>query len=164
MTSSSTLNAFRFTLSYAQLLVADIDDIEMANIPHPGMNHPAWILGHLILVADMGAKLLGEEQILDASWMEKYGPGSTPVSDRSAYPSKDELLTTMKEIYQRTEQFAAAAEDAVLEAKNPTPIFPQQFPTLGDLLTHVLTTHPATHLGQLSAWRRCLGKGPVLGL
>jgi len=36
-------------------------------------------------------------------------------------------------------------------------------PTRGDLLAHILTTHEATHLGQLSAWRRQLGFPPVRG-
>ena len=30
--------------------------------------------------------------------------------------------------------------------------------TVGDLVAHLMTTHLATHLGQLSAWRRLQGK------
>jgi len=32
------------------------------------------------------------------------------------------------------------------------------------LITHLMTTHAALHLGQLSAWRRAIGKGAVLGV
>jgi hypothetical protein len=37
-------------------------------------------------------------------------------------------------------------------------------PTVGDLLAHLMTTHEAAHLGQLSAWRRLLGLPGVLQL
>jgi hypothetical protein len=33
--------------------------------------------------------------------------------------------------------------------------------TVGHLVGHLLTTHFATHLGQLSAWRRLAGFAPV---
>ena len=33
----------------------------------------------------------------------------------------------------------------------------RHLPTVGDLLAHLLTTHSAYHLGQLSTWRRAAG-------
>src|SRR3954465_416435 len=32
------------------LLVADLPDADLARQPAPGMNHPAWILGHLAIL------------------------------------------------------------------------------------------------------------------
>lgn len=160
----SILNAFRFTQQYASLLMDDIDDSEMTKLPHSGMNHPAWILGHLALVADLAAKLLGEEMSTDDAWMQTYGPGSIPVDDRGTYPSKLELLQKFKSTCERAESLASGASSDQLAAENETPFFPEQFPTVGDLLTHLLTTHAAMHLGQLSAWRRAVGKGSVLGI
>jgi hypothetical protein len=42
-------------------------------------------------------------------------------------------------------------------------IFPQHFPTVADMIAHLMTTHPCVHLGQLSAWRRYYGLPSVLG-
>ncbi|TWT55466.1 DinB superfamily protein [Thalassoglobus neptunius] len=158
------LNAFRFTKSFAHLLAADIDDREMAQIPHPGMNHPAWILGHVALGADLVAKLLGEPTLTDEEWLRVYGPGSTCSEDRSVYPTKSSLLTKLDDVYEAVEKMIAAATPAQLSAPNATPFFPEQFPTTGDLIVHLMTTHASMHLGQLSAWRRCVGKGSVLGV
>lgn len=159
-----TLTVFRFTLFYADKLVADIDDADMTLIPHPGMNHPAWILGHLALGADLAAKLLGQEMATGPRWMVTYGPGSKLVAERDKYPSKSELLDTLRRCYERAATLAAGTTPEQLAAPNQTPFFPVQFPTVGDLLTHILSTHPAAHLGQLSAWRRCVGKASVLGV
>ncbi len=159
-----TLTVFRFTLFYADKLVADIDDADMTVIPHPGMNHPAWILGHLALVADLVAKVVGQPMQTGTRAMVTYGPGSKPEADRSRYPSKAELLSDLQRYSERAIALASSATSAQLNAPNQTPFFPAEFPLMGDLLTHMLSTHPAAHLGQLSAWRRCVGKGSVLGV
>ncbi|MDB4731709.1 DinB family protein, partial [bacterium] len=116
------------------------------------------------LAADLAASLLGEEMGTDDAWMQTYGPGSTPVDDRGTYPSKAELLQKLESTCERAESLAIGASQDQLVAANETPFFPKQFPTVGDLLTHLLTTHAAMHLGQLSAWRRTVGKGSVLGI
>jgi hypothetical protein len=96
--------------------------------------------------------------------MKTFGPGSVPVEDRSAYPTKAELVDTMRKTHARAIELLEAATVEELAAPNQTPFFPQQFPTVGDLATHLVTTHAAMHLGQLSAWRRCVGKDSVLGI
>jgi len=162
--ADSTIVAFRFTLRYAELLVADIDDDQMAVQPHSGMNHPAWVLGHYALGADFVAQLLGQPLLTDDDWMAMFGPGSTPTTDRTVYPSKDALLDTARKTHARAIELMTHATPEQLAAPNATPFFPEVFPTTGDLLTHLLTTHGALHLGQLSAWRRSVGKSAVLGI
>ncbi|MEZ6059450.1 MAG: DinB family protein [Planctomycetaceae bacterium] len=161
----SVITAFHFTRRYCELLLADIDDAQMTNLPHPGMNHPAWIVGHVALAADLGAQLLGEDMATDEAWMAMFGPGSTPVDDRSKYPSKADLLAMVTRTYDRLLDLLEAADpETTLLQPNQTPFFPDQFPTTGDLLTHLMTTHAMLHLGQLSAWRRCAGLNSVLGI
>lgn len=41
------LHAWNLNLGYAKRLVADIPDDKMAIQPAPGINHAAWVLGHL---------------------------------------------------------------------------------------------------------------------
>lgn len=158
------LAVFRFTRFYAEKLVADLHDDEMTRLPHPGMNHPKWVLGHLILGADFIPKLLSEPMATDEAWMELFGPGSTPTDEPGRYPPKAALLAKLAEVYERGATLAAQADPRRLALPNRTPFFPEQFPTMGDLLTHLLSTHAAAHCGQLSAWRRCVGKASVLGV
>jgi hypothetical protein len=165
MTDRETiLTAFRFTLMYAEKLAADLADDELARLPQPGMNHAAWVLGHVALGSDFVALLLGKPMVTDKAWMATFGPGSTPVGDRAAYPSKDKLLATMRTTLAKAIELLAQATPAQLDAPNETPFFPAEFPTVGALVTHLMTTHAALHLGQLSAWRRALGKPAVLGV
>jgi hypothetical protein len=165
MTDRETiLAAFRFTLEYAEKLAADLSDEELTKLPHPGMNHAAWILGHVAIGSDFVAILLGQPTTTDKTWMAKFGPGSTPVSDRAEYPSKKELLATMRSTHARAIDLLSQATADHLNAPNETPFFPTEFPTIGALIAHLMTTHAALHLGQLSAWRRVLGKGAVLGV
>jgi hypothetical protein len=165
MTDRETiLAAFRFTLGYAEKLAADLSDEELAVQPHAGMNHAAWTLGHVALGSDFVALLLAAPTVTDKRWMATYGPRSMPVSDRSRYASKDELLATMRTTHARAIELLAAATAEQLAGPNETPFFPVEFPTVGALITHLMTTHAALHLGQLSAWRRALGKGSVLGV
>jgi hypothetical protein len=42
-----------FLTQYCGMLMADIADERMAEEPLPGVNHPAWILGHLAVSADL---------------------------------------------------------------------------------------------------------------
>jgi hypothetical protein len=158
------LTAFRFTLTYAEKLAAELGDEELAALPHPGMNHAAWVLGHVALGSDFVALLLGQPLFTDEAWMATFGPGSTPVSDRAAYPSKDKLLATMRTTHARAIELMSQATGAQMDAPNATRFFPAQFPTVGALIIHLMTTHAALHLGQLSAWRRALRKGSVLGV
>jgi hypothetical protein len=37
----------------------------------------------------------------------------------------------------------------------------ERFGTVGAFLTYILLAHPQSHLGQVSAWRRCMGLGPA---
>lgn len=165
MTERETiLAAFHFTLVYAEKLTADLADEELARLPHAGMNHAAWVMGHVALGSDIVALLLGQATLTDQGWMATFGPGSTPVSDHAKYPSKDELRETMRRTHARAIELLAQATAEQLDAPNPTPFFPTEFPTVGALITHLMTTHTALHLGQLSAWRRALGKNAVLGV
>jgi hypothetical protein len=165
MTDRETiLAAFRFTLGYAEKLAADLADVELARLPQPGMNHAAWVLGHVALGSDFVALLLGQAMVTDEAWMATFGPGSMPVGDRAVYPSKSQLLATMRTTHARAIELLSQATAEQLDAPNETQFFPAEFPTVGALITHLMTTHAALHLGQLSAWRRALGKCAVLGV
>src|SRR5262249_23610492 len=92
---------YAFTHSYCHKLADDLDDARLATQPAPGVNHPAWILGHLAIATDGALRCLGEPGVCPPEWAKLFGPGSTPVTDRAAYPSKAELLAVLDAGHER---------------------------------------------------------------
>ena len=157
---------YAFLLDYARKLVEGVEDDRFAVEPAPGMNHPAWILGHLAICTDLALKQLGKPARCPEGWMELLGPGSKLQADRSAYPGKAELLNALAEGHEHVAHAASEADPSAMDEPHQVPIrFVRQWiPTVGVLVTHLMTTHEATHLGQLSAWRRAQGMPGVLQL
>lgn len=153
---------FALMFDYTRRLTADLTDADMTHVPVPGMNPPGWLLAHLALSADMAAKVVGAETSCPADWVPWFGPHSTPLAEGAPTPRKNELLSLIETTYARVN---SALEKGVaadkLAAPNPIEFIRGVLPTAGDLLAHLLTTHVATHLGQLSAWRRAAGKKAV---
>lgn len=157
---------YAFVLYYVRQLTDGIDDADMAVQPAPGMNHPAWILGHLAACTDYAAMMLGQEKQCPEAWHKLFGPGSALTADRAAYPSKAELLDALAAGHEHISAAAPNADPQRMEKPHPVKIafLKSRIDSTGDLLSHLMTTHPASHLGQLSAWRRIRGMPGVLTL
>jgi hypothetical protein len=158
------LTLYAFTLAMCEQLVADIPQDEMERQPATGVNPPAWILGHLAICTDYALQLMGRPMRMPQTWHEEFGPGSNPLPQKHAYPSRDELMTALRTGHAEVTAAVATVEPQKLSAPNPLTNFPfltQTLPTAGDLLAHLLTTHEAAHLGHLSNWRRQTGRKPL---
>jgi len=147
-------------------LVDGIDDAHFADQPFPGSNHPAWIIGHLAICTDYVLDLLGKPKAMPPGWHTQFGPGSTVVADRAAYPSKAELMDALAGGHAAAGAAAAEAPAARLDEPTPVPLqfLQENIPTVGAMLLMLLCTHEGVHLGQLSAWRRQHGLPGVLAL
>ncbi len=152
---------FAFQLRYIEALVADLSEAEMTAQPAPGMNHPAWLLGHLAWAADFVPALLGGASSLDEEWSARFGARSRPIANAELYPDKATLLETLRTTHTAASQILPAITPQILALPFPEPGFRSVMPTIGDGLFHILTTHEATHTGQLSAWRRALELPPA---
>ena len=154
------ININQVLLQYGRMLTEDVPGERFAEQPLPGVNHPAWILGHLALTGDSAVRLLGGKKSLDESWKALFGAGSQPSSSRGDYPSKEVLLQVLQERYEQVCRLAGDARAEDLARPNPTPLR-QGLPTIGDAVAFLLTGHPGLHLGQLSIWRRMVGFAPL---
>lgn len=114
---------YRFVLHYCRLLTSDLPDEQLAVQPVPGINHAAWILGHLAIGTDSAARLLGERPACPPEWREKFGPGSVVVTERSAYPTKTELLAAIEAGHARVAQAVANVSADRLSRPHPFPFF-----------------------------------------
>ncbi len=147
---------------YVKKLVADVSDEGMCSQPIPGitLNHPAWTLSHLTPYPPMLAAMVKGEPFKDAI-DSPFAKGSSPSSNPRDYPNKEQILADYLLAH---DTLATALQDAKPEALSaPTPLarWQQRFPTIADALLYVGISHEATHLGQLSAWRRAGGRPPI---
>jgi hypothetical protein len=151
----------QFLVKYCHLLTADIAEERMAEQPMPGVNHPAWILGHLAVSAEMIVNRLGGDKFLPEKWGDLFKPGSSPCTVRGNYPCKAELLKGLEDAFARARETACGASEEALATPTPNPRMQQGLPTLGDVAAFILTGHLGVHLGQLSMWRRMTGLAPL---
>jgi DinB superfamily len=153
-------------LGYCKLLTNDVDDAKFADLPAPGVNHPAWILTHLAICTDFAARLLGEPTRCPKEWHQRCGPGSSVSADRSFYASKQELIAALEAGQKCVSDAAGRATEAVLIRPHGVELafVKNTFPTVGDLVAHLMTTHTGFHLGQLAMWRRMTGMQGVLAI
>ncbi len=148
------------TVEYAKQILSDVDDSSMCQQPL-GLNHPAWLLMHLSTAADYASNLLGGQGVCPSDWNEKADTKKPLTQNRSDYPSKAELLKTFEDAFRHAANLYQAATEADLSKPQKLGFFEEALPTVGDMATFLLVAHTNLHLGQLSAWRRATGKGPL---
>ena len=146
---------------YLHGLIADIEPAEMTHQPAAGMNHPAWILAHLAATAGELVSLLGGQSPVPGDWSGRYGHGSKLSDNPDDYPDRQTLVKTYDAAHEAMLTAIGAATGEVLQRPTPIEDLRQMLPTLGDAVVFMATAHEATHLGQLSAWRRAAGRAPL---
>jgi uncharacterized damage-inducible protein DinB len=148
------------TIAYAKQILADIDDASMCQQP-AGLNHAAWILTHLATAADYASSILGGKGVCPPNWSE-ICDGKKPLSqNRSDYPTKSELLETFEAAYRNAAELFENTSEQKLNEPHKLGFLETELPTNADMATFLILSHSNLHLGQLSAWRRAMGKGPL---
>ena len=150
------IKVLRFMQGYGDDLMADVQDSELCRQPVAGMNHPAWILGHLAVAADHHATYAGASPEL-GSWYERYDFGSELSGSPADYPGKEELLQAWHAANDRYIAAVSTADPRDLAGPTQGPLA-RGLPQVSDFLTFSMTAHTSLHLGQLSAWRRAMSK------
>ena len=150
---------YGFNLMRAETLVKDLSAEQMVEQPNGVINHPAWSLGHLVVWANNLGSMLGLESRLPDGWDKTFATGETPSSDVSAYPSKDEILGALREQHSRNTEALKSADLESWAKPHPYVKTLPYFPTVGDMITFLMTAHEMNHVGQIAAWRRAMGLG-----
>ncbi|UCF06552.1 MAG: DinB family protein [bacterium] len=157
MMITELIHTFESTVKYVEQSVADLSEQQMVEQPSGVPNHGTWTLGHIIHSCQGVAAELGAENWLPDDWESVFGYGSTPSSDLSSYPEKSEMLTLLTDAANRLRRIILASNDSVLSKSLPD----DTLPTMGHLLMQVVVAHTAYHAGQLTVWRRAIGKQSV---
>lgn len=151
------LHTFDGTLAFMEQSVADLSEQQMVEQPAGVPNHAAWTLGHVIVSCQGIAAELATGPWLPDDWEALFGYGSTPLPDRSRYPSKAELLAALADAASRLRHILLAADPSALNRSLPD----DTIPSMRHLLLQVVVAHTAYHAGQLAVWRRAIGKESV---
>jgi hypothetical protein len=155
------LHSYGLVLDYLHRLVADLDEQQMVRQPSGIVNHPAWVIGHLIYSCQAIGGEVGLPPWLTEDWTRCFGTGSAPIADPSAYPTKAELLHALDDARTRLADRLATVGEAGLNEPLPDKEHRDTFPTVGHAVLHILVVHTAMHVGQVSVWRLAAGLPPV---
>jgi hypothetical protein len=157
------LTLYKFTLNYLRLLAADLDDAQLGVAPFEGANPPVWILGHLAVATDYAGRMLGQKPACPREWHKQFGPGSKPADLSEPLPTKADLMTAIEQGCNRVTEAVPTADAEAMNQPHAVEILKTTvLKTNGDVVAHLMTTHPMFHIAQLSACRRKSGKGPIV--
>ncbi len=153
---------WRRNRDYALRLVADLTDAQMLAQPIAGrrINHPAWILSHLIVYAPIAAALLRGDGFTDPM-DHRHGQKSEVSDDPSEYLARAALIEEFLRTHDQTQAALEQTTDLILSSPNPLERWRAQHPLAGHMVVTLMVKHEAFHLGQLSAWRRGMGLARV---
>jgi hypothetical protein len=151
------IQLYRFSQNYLERLVADLSDEQLTYSPIVGLNTPAWVIGHLTYTTDYLLKLLQQPITYQDDWKKIFGASSKPGDVPANFFSKAAYLKEFTTASERLLAAVSATPADVYAQPNPLMKPGSYFTTIGILTSHILTTHVAVHLGQISAWRRVCG-------
>jgi hypothetical protein len=154
-------------LMYGRLLVEDIPAEHFCLLPRANMNHPAFLLGHITLTTDRALVAIGRPElgVAPEGYAELFENGRECVDVAGRYPSKDEMVAYYGQRHEQAMEALRRTGEQVFQRENPAPgRLREMFPTTGAMVNFAVNCHHMGHLGQISAWRRVMGMGPVLNV
>ena len=160
----SHLASFAFNNDLLRQMVAQIDPADADLDPTGHHKTPRWQVGHLLTGDLFAAAYLALElpgPSLD-DLMPVYGPGSKPSDVPDGGHSMADLLDA-KTAIERPLAEAVRKADAgdYQEPHGFEPLTGGALVTKQDMITHLLNSHFALHLGELAIWRRSRGIPPL---
>ena len=151
-----------FMVDYLERLVSDLDETDLDFQPFDDFNPPRWILGHLAINNDYALRILGDRFQCPKEWHRSFARGTPSTSRPLAVPSKDPLMERIRTGFRQVCKLTEAADLETMRQPHNVPFLKEtSIKTIGQVISHLMTTHLATHVGQLSAWRRATRRPPV---
>ena len=154
-----------YTLGYAEQLAADIPADRWNDHGMDGMNHPAFLYGHLAIYPNkVLAGFLGRADLVvpcpfDEAPLEQ---GQECLADAALYPTKDVVMPYFKERYETVLGILPDIAPEIFAMPNPLGGgFAERLPTCGAAVNFMMNNHIMMHAGQVSHWRRAIGLGSL---
>jgi hypothetical protein len=165
-------NAAQFSIMYAESLLKGVTREHFARFAVVNgqvvrSNHPAFVLGHLNLYTSRVMTMLALPEgntARPAGWEALFKAGVECADDPQGtlYPAMETLVDFYFASHKTAIDAVRQASDETLQRPNPAEgRFKELLPTVGGAVNFLLTGHPMSHLGQVSAWRRMIGLPPA---
>ena len=163
------VRCFRFNIKLLRGKFASLDAAHLDAAPVDGLKAPRWVLGHLAEGHFYLVNLLGlaDQHPFPDDWMKAFAPGTPSLrpyglDDNADMPPADGLLDYIN----ATEQPIVDAASSVAPGSYGDPhgidfLYSTGIETQADLIAHLLASHYAFHLGQMSIWERMNGQSPA---
>ena len=172
-TTTSTAQTITRTLvrtkELADALLAGVTAEQFARFPVAdgkpiNTNHAAFVFGHLSIYPKMILGILGVESDFEnpAKFDDLFMHGVDCQDDPNGniYPAMDEIVNHFRAAHETVTKVIQELDDEVLNAPFTGDDWYVEFAqTPAALMIFMLHDHYMFHLGQLSAWRRCMGLG-----
>lgn len=130
-------------------------------------NHPAFVYGHLSIYPARVLEFIGKDASAvrpSERYLELFNQGKACEDDPNGtiYPSMEEIVARYMAGHDAVASVIAEVPDEVFGRELPHEGMRSRFPTIGAFTTFLLASHTMMHLGQVSAWRRCMGLGSAM--
>ena len=163
------ITCFRFNNGFLKKQLADVPPDQFDTVPADGHKAPRWILGHLAEGQFYLAMFLGltETHPFPDDWAKAFAPGTPSLppyglDDDAEQPPVEGLLDYIRSTEEPIIEAALAVPEGSLTEPHGVDLLDGTgIDTKADLVAHLLTSHYAFHLGQLSIWRRCHDVAPL---
>ena len=160
-TRGDVVTSGKFILGLLEKQIEGFTPEQLVQQPGGVKNHPVWSMGHLANTLNNVVGMLGGQKTLPENYKTLFAGGTQPIADVKAYPSAQEIHANLVAMHQKACEFYMGAPSEMLRSPNPNERFAATLPTLGSMVVALLTVHLAEHIGQISAWRRAMGKDPL---
>jgi hypothetical protein len=167
----SIIDAAEKSLAYGERLLKDVTPAMAARFPSPGgkpivTNHASFVYGHLALYPAKFLENAGRDfkaVAMPQKYTDLFNAGVECKDDPAGtiYPPLEEIAANFKKSH--TTLFKAMAEMTDADFARPPAMEKSRafLPTMGALGSFYFLAHTMMHLGQVSAWRRCMGLPPA---
>jgi hypothetical protein len=146
-----------FNLHQLRRIMADWPESELDWQPQSALHSARWLLVHMAIAIDYGLMQCSLPGVCEGSWHQDYGPGSQAGSTMLK-PDLAEIIRVIESGYALLrEQVGKLGQTPLTDQHEVGLLFNTPLITKGDLVAHILSTHFAFHLGQLSTLRRMRG-------
>ncbi|MEK6237129.1 MAG: DinB family protein [Planctomycetales bacterium] len=153
-----------FARGYTLTLLEDVGDDDWFRRPGDCPTHLAWQVGHLTMAQYMLTlfRLRGKQDedadFITKSYLRRFLKGTEPKADADAYPSPEEILSTLAAVHDHVLRELEDYPDDQLDEPvvEPWAVSANRF---GSLI--FCAQHEMLHAGQIGLLRRALGKSPI---
>ncbi|MEM6690681.1 MAG: DinB family protein [Planctomycetota bacterium] len=158
LTTMDAKDAIKYTFHMSRTVVksyiADLEDTALMCRPHPGCNHIAWQLGHIIAseVQLLESVSPGSGIELPEGFVEHHAKENTGSDDRGHFLNKEQYLALLEKLQVAVYETLEATDES--EMDKPGPEFLKGFAdTVGEVFV-LIANHPMMHAGQWVPIRR----------